>query len=141
MVAPQTHWGCQAVLFIHPPPKLFLSVVTEFSDLPSVSFWEVSKSPSNPVCCSISDKCPLRNISGRILSDHYRQRSKKTNSTVCYNISERSQEYSLRRSIKYAIRTNTQLMNIVSLTWRSSKPSTQCVIISHFIVKSGVGRC
>lgn len=36
----------------------------------------------HPACCRISDKDPLRNISERILSDHYRQGSKKTNSTM-----------------------------------------------------------
>lgn len=106
MVAPQTHWGCLAVLFMHPPPKLFPPVVIEFSDLPSVSFWEVSKSHPIQYAAPSLTSGPWE-FQERILSDHYRQWSKKTNSTVCYNISERSQKYSLRRSIKYAIKTNT----------------------------------
>lgn len=120
-----TVWGCLAVLFTPsklPPPQWWLG---SFDWL--VSLWEVSKSPANPACCPISDKCPLRNISGKNFIWSLQAMIK-----VCYNnISERSQEYSLRRSIKYAIKANTELMNIISLTWHSSKPSTMCNYFSH----------
>lgn len=41
----------------------------------------------------------------------------------------------------YAVKANTSFMNNMSLTWCSSKPGTQCVIILHIITKQGVGRC